>query len=297
MTSNYKGRFAPTPSGPAHLGTLLAAVGSYLQAHANQGEWHVRIDDADPPREVQGAADSILRTLENYGLTWNGPVVYQSQRLEAYQDALQQLVQQGDTFECSCSRKDISAIAQSGPNGMIYPGTCRNSIHNLEKPRAVRLQSQDNLIIVKDKIQGNYSLNMEQDVGDFIIRRADGLFAYHLATVVDDALDGFTEIVRGKDQLSLTPQHIYLQQQLGMTTPDYAHLPLLTNKQGEKLGKSAKAAAIDSLSSQDVWKTIFNALGLSPEDDLLSENHNTILLWAVGEWDLLQVSARDKIVG
>lgn len=297
MTSNYKGRFAPTPSGPAHLGTLLAAVGSYLQAQANQGEWHVRIDDADPPREVQGAADSILRTLENYGLTWDGPVVYQSQRLEAYQDALQQLIQQGDTFECSCSRKDISAIAQSGPNGMIYPGTCRNSIHDLEKPRAVRLQSQDNLIIVKDKIQGNYSLNMKQDVGDFIIRRADGLFAYHLATVVDDALDGFTEIVRGKDQLSLTPLHIYLQQQLGMTTPDYAHLPLLTNKQGEKLGKSAKAAAIDTLPFQDVWKTIFNALGLSPDDDLLSENPNTILLWAVEEWDLLQVSARDKIAG
>lgn len=295
MKSDYKGRFAPTPSGPAHLGTLLAAVGSYLQAHANQGEWHVRIDDADPPREVKGAADSILRTLENFGLTWDGPVVYQSQRLEAYQDALQQLIQQGDTFECSCSRKDIRAIAQTGPNGMIYPGTCRNSIHDLEKPRAVRLQSRDTLIIVKDKIQGDYSLNMEQDVGDFIIRRADGLFAYHLATVVDDALDGFTEIVRGKDQLSLTPLHIYLQQQLGVTTPDYAHLPLLTNKQGEKLGKSAKAAAIDTLPPQDVWKTIFNALGLSPEDSLLSEIPSTILQWAAGEWDLLLVSAGDKI--
>jgi len=297
MSNKYKGRFAPTPSGPAHLGTLLAAVGSYLQAYANRGEWHVRIDDTDPPSEAKGAADSILRTLENYGLTWDGRVVYQSQRQEAYQDALQQLIQQGDTYECSCSRKDIKSLAKTGINGLIYPGTCRNEMPAPDKPLAIRLKSQNRTITVEDRIQGDYALNMALDVGDFIIRRADGLTAYHLATVVDDALDEFTEIVRGKDQLSLTPQHIYLQQQLDLTTPDYAHLPLLTNTQGEKLGKSARSAAVDTLPSHHVWQTILNAMELGPDDDLLHENSETILQWAVKKWDLLRVPARDKIAG
>jgi len=296
MSKKYKGRFAPTLSGPAHLGTLLAAVGSYLQAHANHGEWHVRVDNIDPPREVEGAASSILRTLENFGLNWDGPVVYQSQRLETYHDALQQLVQQGDTFECSCSRKDIYATAQQGPNGMIYPGTCRNETRHTSKPLAVRLKTRNKPVTVEDKIQGQYTLNMKLEIGDFIIRRADGLFAYHLATVVDDALDEFTEIVRGKDQLSLTPQHIYLQEQLGLPTPSYAHLPLLTNTTGEKLGKSAKSAAVDELSSNMVWQIILNSLGLYPEDDLLDENSETILQWALDQWDLSAIQPEDKIV-
>ena len=297
MFKPYKGRFAPTPSGPAHLGTLLAAVGSYLQAHAMQGEWHVRIDDIDPPREIAGAADSLLKTLEIYGLNWHGDVVYQSQRLEAYQDALEQLIKQGDTFECSCSRKDIKAIAQHGPLGMIYPGTCRDGAQDTDKPHSIRLRTQDKTIAVLDRVQDEYGLNMQTDVGDFVIHRADGLFSYHLATVVDDGLDGFTEIVRGKDQLSLTPLHIDLQQRLAIPTPAYAHLPLLINTQGEKLGKSTRAMAVDTMAVKDVWRTILTSLGLSPENALLGEKPETILQWATSEWDLLQVPSGDKIAG
>jgi len=296
MPITYKGRFAPTPSGPAHLGSLLAAVASYLQARAMQGEWHVRIDDIDPPREVAGAADSILNTLEGYGLHWDGPVVYQSRRQEAYRDALQQLSHQGDTYECSCSRKDIRDTARRGPNGMIYPGTCRQGYREQNKPRATRLATQDNNITLDDRIQGKYQLNMQQDVGDFVIHRADGLIAYHLATVVDDALDSFTEIVRGKDQLSLTPLHIDLQLRLGIPTPAYAHLPLLTNAQGEKLAKSSHATPVDNLPSTGVWQLLLNTLGLDPQIDLLTEPPEAILQWATGQWDLERIPQRDIIV-
>lgn len=295
MSTNYKGRFAPTPSGPAHLGSLLAAIGSYLQARAMQGEWHVRIDDIDPPREVAGAADSLLRTLENYGLYWDGEVVYQSQRLGAYQDALSQLTRQGDTFECSCSRKEIKAIARHGPNGAIYPGTCRGGARATDKPHSIRLLTQDKIITVNDRIQGDYSLNMQTDVGDFVIHRADGLFAYHLATVVDDGLDGFTEIVRGKDQLNLTPLHIDLQQRLAIPTPAYAHLPLLTHTDGTKLGKSTNAASVDNMATENVWRVALTLLGLHPEEDLLSEEPDVILPWAMAQWDLSRIAPDDRI--
>ena len=296
MSSIYKGRFAPTPSGPAHLGTMLAAVGSYLQARAKHGEWHVRIDDIDPPREVPGAADSILHTLEQYGLHWDGEVVYQSRRLDAYHDALQQLIAQGVAYECSCSRKQIQQAARRGMNGMIYPGTCRSGCDENSPQKSVRLLATDTMVTVDDLVQPVLAVNMETDIGDFIIRRADELFAYHLATVVDDALDGYTEIVRGRDQYSLTPQHIYLQQLLGAQTPQYAHLPLLINQQGEKLAKSTHAQAVDTLQRDDVWSTILEALGMQAGAELLYEDNETILQWASGEWDLLRISPMDKII-
>ena len=293
----YKGRFAPTPSGPAHLGTMLAAVGSYLQARTHAGTWHVRIDDIDPPREVAGAADSILRTLESFGLHWDGPVIYQSQRHDAYEAAMEQLTNGGITFECSCSRKDISATARPGPNGMIYPGTCRTSHDRNAPQKSVRLKVEDIVITVNDMIQGDYALNMAGDIGDFVIRRADNLFSYHLATVVDDALDGYTEIVRGKDQLSLTPQHVFLQQKLDAITPRYAHLPLLTDPQGQKLAKSSNALAVDAMSPADVWSIVLGSLGLEADTGLLMEPPETILGWASEAWDLFAIDAKDKIVG
>ena len=296
MNSTYKGRFAPTPSGPAHLGTLLAAVGSYLQARASGGEWYVRIDDIDPPREVPGAADSILRTLEHYGLQWDGEIVYQSHRLDAYRDALHQLAAMGVTYECSCSRKQVDQVARRGMNGMIYPGTCRSGCEQNSPQTSVRLRTDDVTITVEDLIQPALSVNMESDIGDYIILRADKLFAYHLATVVDDALDGFTEIVRGKDQYSLTPQHIFLQQKLGVETPQYAHLPLLTNQRGEKLAKSSQATAVDSMLNNTVWSSILTALGMQADPGLLKENNETILHWALGKWDLLRIDPADKII-
>ena len=296
MSVTYKGRFAPTPSGPAHLGTMLAALGSFLQARASQGEWHVRIDDLDPPRVVPGAADSILRTLEQYGLHWDAAVVYQSHRLDVYQQALQQLMDQHQAYECSCSRKQIENIARKGINGMIYPGTCRSGCNENNPQKSVRLRAHDIVITVEDAIQPELSINMEKDIGDFVIRRADGLFAYHLATVVDDAMDAYTQIVRGKDQLYLTPQHIYLQQRLGLGSPQYAHLPLLTNSHGEKLAKSSHATAADDLPQDEVWAILLNSLNLHPARELLKEKSNTILEWATAEWDLLQVDPGDKII-
>lgn len=295
MNMPYKGRFAPTPSGPAHLGTMLAAVGSYLQAKANNGQWHVRIDDIDPPREAPGAADSILWTLENFGLYWDGPVVYQSQRGDAYHEALEKLAREEATFACTCSRKMLSETARRGPNGMIYPGTCRNGHHHNARQKSIRLLTEDTVITVPDLIQGDYALNMANDIGDFVIRRADELFSYHLATVVDDALDGFTEIVRGKDQLSLTPQHVYMQQLLGVTTPRYAHLPLLIDSQGNKLAKSSNASAVDAMSQADVWSIVLGALGLEAEEALLQEPPAQILQWAFEQWDLFAIDATDKI--
>lgn len=296
MSVTYKGRFAPTPSGPAHLGTMLAALGSFLQARASQGEWHVRIDDLDPPRVVPGAADSILRTLEGYGLHWNAGIVYQSRRLDVYQQALQQLIDRHEAYECSCSRRQIENIARKGRNGMIYPGTCRPGCDDSSPQKSVRLRTHDVVITVDDAIQPKLSVNMEKDIGDFVIRRADELFAYHLATVVDDAMDAFTQIVRGKDQLYLTPQHIYLQQRLGLDTPQYAHLPLLTNAHGEKLAKSSHAMAADDLPQDDVWAILLNSLNLHPAPELLKEKPEIILGWATSEWNLLQVEPGDKII-
>ena len=296
MNSIYRGRFAPTPSGPAHLGTLLAALASFLQARAMQGKWYVRIDDIDPPREVAGAADSILHTLERFGLHWDGAVVYQSRRQEAYRQALETLTAQGDTYECSCSRKDIRLRARHGPNGMIYPGSCRSGVGDPDKPRAIRITTGDEDIVVTDRIQGVYRLNMQLEVGDFIVRRADGLIAYHLATVVDDALDGFTEIVRGKDQLGLTPLHIHLQNRLDQATPAYAHLPLLTNAGGDKLGKSSRATPVDELPDQKVWQILLSALGIEAPQGLLQEQPENILQWAIQQWDLDRVPQQNILV-
>lgn len=272
---------------------MLAAVGSYLQAHSRQGEWHIRIDNIDPPREISGSADSILRTLESYGLHWDGPIVYQSQRHDHYRAALHELSLNNLTYDCGCSRKEIELAAKIGPNGMIYPGTCRNGLATGKSARAIRLATEDRPITLADPIQGEYSLNIGREVGDYIIRRADGLYAYHLATVVDDALDGFTEIVRGRDLLGVTPQQIYLQQQLGYPTPDYAHLPLLVDDQGKKLCKHSDAQAVDELAKNDVLKSIFNALGLSAEMETFNSPYEILWPWAIEQWDINNVTVTE----
>lgn len=287
----YKGRFAPTPSGPAHQGTLLAATGSYLQAHSNQGEWHVRIDDIDPPREMPGSADSILRTLERYGLHWDGPVVYQSRRHDHYQAALHTLQTNNLAYDCGCSRKEIEPVSRTGPNGMIYPGTCRNGLPAGKTARAIRLLAQNRTITFVDRIQGEHGLNIEQQIGDYVIRRADGPYAYHLATVVDDALDGFTQIVRSCDLLNVTPQQIYLQQQLGYPTPDYAHLPLLVDSQGNKLCKRSGARAVDEIDRRDVLRNIFNALALPVDMEIINSPNEILWAWAIEQRDMDNIAA------
>jgi glutamyl-Q tRNA(Asp) synthetase len=274
---------------------MLAAVGSYLRARSQQGEWHVRIDDIDQPRVVPGAADSILKTLERYGLHWDGPVVYQSQNIESYEKALLALNEKGVLYHCGCSRSEIAEVAKTGPDGPIYPGTCRDGLPQGRQARSIRIKTSSADIHVNDLVQGRFTLNLAHHVGDFVIRRADGFFAYHLATVIDDAEGDFSEIVRGKDLLSSTPKQIYLQQQLALDTPDYAHLPLLTDEDGKKLGKSTGAQAVDQLPVDVVLSTILKALGVGQKLDIHPDKPHEILSDLIHSWDLSTVPSVNSV--
>jgi glutamyl-Q tRNA(Asp) synthetase len=232
----YRGRFAPSPTGPLHFGSLVAALGSYLDAKAHSGEWLVRIEDIDAPRTVPGAADDILRTLERFGLEWDGPVLYQSSRLEAYQAALEDLRRRDLVFPCGCSRKDV---------GDRYPGTCRDGIRGRVDMASWRFRVPDEIVSFEDRRLGPQHQNVYDYVGDFVLKRADGLFAYQLAVVVDDAYQGITDIVRGEDLLDSTARQLLLQRALGLTQPHYTHLPVVLNEAGQKLSKQTGATALD----------------------------------------------------
>lgn len=238
----YCGRFAPSPTGPLHLGSLLTAVASWLDARAAQGTWHVRMEDLDPPREVPGADALILRCLEAHGLTWDGPVVYQSQRTAAYEAALATLQEAGLVYECDCPRKVLRA--QGGP----YPGTCRNRQNPPLGAHALRLCAPPvgaDQVAFRDRLRGLQVSALQRDPGDFVIRRRDGLWAYQLAVVVDDGALGVTDIVRGEDLLTSTARQIYLQQCLSLPTPRYLHLPLIVDAAGHKWAKQTGAPGLN----------------------------------------------------
>jgi glutamyl-Q tRNA(Asp) synthetase len=279
------GRFAPSPSGELHLGSLLAAVGSYLAARHDGGRWRLRIDDLDPPRVVPGAADAILRSLEAHGLCWDGDVVWQSRRADAYQDALATLRAAGLIYPCACTRRELAAIARAGVDGPVYPGTCRHGLPAGRSARAWRLRVADTRIDFCDAIQGPQSQPLAQAVGDFVVQRADGLVAYQLATVVDDAYQGVTQVVRGVDLLASTARQIYLQRCLGLPQPDYGHLPLLVDAHGAKLGKQTGAAALDPTRASDNLRQVLAALCLPPPAELHGAPPETLLQWALTQWN------------
>jgi glutamyl-Q tRNA(Asp) synthetase len=232
------GRFAPSPTGPLHFGSLVAAVGSYCLARRAGGRWLLRMDDLDRPRVVPGAAEEILHTLEALGFAWDGPVVWQSGRGEAYGAALERLRQQGQLYDCACSRREILASApHPGEEGPVYPGTCRQGLPAGRAPRAVRIRVPDREILFADGVFGRQAQNLAQEVGDFVLRRADGMYAYQLAVVVDDAASGVNQVVRGADLLGSTPRQIFLLESLGLPVPAYLHLPLVLNADGSKLSK------------------------------------------------------------
>ena len=290
MTSRpapYIGRFAPSPSGPLHFGSLLAAVASYAPAKASNGQWLVRIEDIDPPREQPGADKVILGTLEAYGFEWDGPVSYQSQFAIRHEALLQNLLESGNAYPCSCSRRDL-ADARRGTLGAIYPGTCRNGCRPGDV--AIRLRTDDEPVEFTDKLQGPLSQRLESESGDFIIKRRDGLIAYHLAVVADDFDQGITEIVRGIDLLDSTPRHIHLQRVLGFTTPDYLHIPVVENAEGQKLSKLTGAKAIVSNETGPTLVSALSALKQHPPPDLAREDIGGIWAWAVANWrtDVLQ---------
>jgi glutamyl-Q tRNA(Asp) synthetase len=291
--SGVIGRFAPSPTGPLHFGSLVAAVGSWLFARNSGGRWLLRIDDLDTPRVIPGVADDMLRTLEHLGFRWDGEVVWQSRRTEAYREALDRLVRRGDAYSCGCSRAEIARIASAphaGDGSVIYPGLCREGLPAGKAPRAIRVRVPDEVISFRDAIVGEYRQDLAAECGDFVVQRADGPFAYHLAVVVDDAEAGVTQVVRGADLLDSTPRQIWLQRLLGFPTPAYAHLPLVTNPDGSKLSKRdnavSLAAGLDSAGSgSNLLLAALRFLGQSPLATLANAPCHEILDRAVAGFD------------
>jgi glutamyl-Q tRNA(Asp) synthetase len=280
---SYVGRFAPSPTGPLHFGSLIAAVASYLDAKANSGLWLMRMEDLDPPREPEGAAEKILDQLLSLGLEWDGDVLYQSTRLNDYEKALQQLVAKGLCYECDCTRPTIKAM------GSVYNGQCRNRTSKPESDFAIRLRTEDRDIEFEDLVQGKYCQNVEVEVGDFSILRKDKLFAYQLAVVVDDALQNITHIIRGNDLIDSTPRQIYLQQLLNYKIPSYGHIPVIVNDQGQKLSKQHFATPIDADNGPQLIHQSLEFLGLRPPDE---NRHATVeeqLAWGLEVWDIQAV--------
>ena len=290
----YRGRFAPSPTGLLHAGSLTTAVGSYLQARTQGGERLLRMEDLDPPREMPGASAAILRTLEALGFAWDGPVVYQSQRLDAYQQALDHLVAQQRAYPCACTRREIALAGQAGLDGVVYPGTCRAGLPAGRTGRAWRLRVPAGLTRVVDGLHGPIEQDVLACVGDYVLKRADGLFAYQLAVVVDDAWQGVNAVVRGADLLDSTTRQIVLQQALGVATPSYVHLPVLVNAAGEKLSKQTLAPAIRPDAAAAELRLALTRLGHPPPADCggLAE----LWAWALAHWQVSRVSAAPVVV-
>jgi glutamyl-Q tRNA(Asp) synthetase len=300
-TIPYRGRFAPTPSGPLHQGSLIAALGCALEAAHHQGEWLLRIEDVDAPRTAPGAEASILRSLEAHGLHWHGPVIRQSDRLPEYAAALQQLIAQGDAYPCACSRKELSEqqLNRAIDGAPRYPGHCRQGIPPGKLPAgrqpAWRLRVPAHEIAFMDSLLGLQSQQLERDVGDFVLLRADGQFAYQLAVVVDDAWQRITHVVRGADLLDSTCRQLWLQHCLAYPQPDYLHLPVATNAAGEKLSKQTLAPALDNRQAPANLVAALTFLGQQPPIELARADVATVWQWAREHWQLQHIPARRGI--
>lgn len=275
---SYVGRFAPTPSGLLHFGSLVAALASYLDARAVGGRWLLRMEDLDKPREEPGAQDAILRTLEAYGFEWERPIVRQSERLEAYAAVVEQLLERGLAYACTCSRKQLQAFP--GP----YPGFCREAARD-RHDAAIRLRVPEREYGFTDRVQGDYRQQLAREVGDFVIRRRDDLIAYQLAVVLDDAWQGVTDVVRGADLLDSTPRQLYLQEILGLPQPRYLHLPLIIQPDGHKLGKRYRSPPLQAEEACPLLLRALRALGQQPPTELDGALPTEILGWAIGNWD------------
>ncbi len=295
----YIGRFAPSPTGPLHFGSLIAAVASYCDAKANNGKWLVRMEDLDKPREMAGAADVILQQLAAFGFEWDEPIIYQSQRSKLYAEALNTLQNKGLTYACTCTRKEIADSSNAhGVDGVIYPKTCylKKNIHP-STHAAFRAVTVDKNISFLDAIQDEITQNLAREVGDFIVKRADGLFAYQLAVVVDDAAQHVTHIVRGADLLDSTPRQIYLQQWLNLPTPSYAHVPVASNAAGEKLSKQTLAQAISARLPQQQLFAALEFLGQQPPAAIKNVTLGEAWRCAIANWGVLQVPKQRAIIG
>lgn len=280
----YIGRFAPSPTGPLHFGSLIAAVASYLEARSRGGQWLLRVEDIDPPREQPGATRAILNALEAYGFEWDGGVSYQSDSRPQHDDAIAALVKGGLAYPCGCSRRQL---------GRVYPGTCRTG--TTARDTALRVRTNDDPIRYVDRLQGTQMQRLESACGDFIVLRKDGLIAYQLAVVVDDHLQGVTEIVRGIDLIESTPRQIHLQQLLGYSTPVYAHIPVAINSRNQKLSKSYGAHEILLDRAAETLLTALQVLGQRPDDDLAAGSLADIWGWALAHWDMDRLHGKTQV--
>lgn len=288
----YVGRFAPSPTGPLHLGSLTTAVASYLHARQRGGKWLVRIEDVDPPREQQGAAGRILRTLEAYGLHWDGDVLHQSTRAAAYRDIVLALLACGLAFRCGCSRKDVQASSRGARR---YPGTCRRRAFAAEALTAVRVRVDDEIVRFDDGIQGAVVTDLGRTEGDYLIYRRDQLPAYHLAVVADDAYQGVTAVVRGADLLEPTAVQLHLQRQLGLPAPRYWHVPVLVDAHGAKLSKQTGAAPVGDRYSPATARRVLELLGLRPPPSLENDGSQALWAWAIAHWRVEELIGRAGI--
>lgn len=281
-TPAYVGRFAPTPSGYLHFGSLVAALASYLDAKACGGTWLVRMEDLDPPREVPGAQTAILATLESYGFEWDGEPIRQSERHAAYAVVLDRLFSQGLAYACTCSRKQLE------DHQGIYPGLCRNAGH-AQRGAAIRLRVPELEYHFADRVQGEFRQHLGREVGDFVIRRRDGLYAYQLAVVLDDAWQGVTDIVRGADLLDSTPRQLYLQELLGLPQPRYLHVPLIIQPDGHKLGKSYRSPPLPADQAAPLLIRALHTLGQSVPSELSDARPHELLNWGIRHWDASRI--------
>jgi glutamyl-Q tRNA(Asp) synthetase len=286
--SNYRGRFAPSPTGRLHFGSLVAAVASFARARQSDGIWLVRMDDLDPPRELAGAAERILADLPYFGLDADEPVLFQSQRQPAYDLAITKLFELQLAFDCGCGRAQL-------PKGKPYPGTCEKGLDADRPARSVRLRVNPQPIEFQDLIQSTVSESLENTSGAFVVRRADGLTAYQLAVVVDDAWQGITEVFRGSDLIDSTPRQIHLQRCLGLNQPAYAHFPVATHADGNKLSKQTQALPIDRDDALPALLLAWQFLGQHAPPKRARQSVSRFWDWAVPDWDMNQVPRRRSI--
>lgn len=287
---SYIGRFAPTPSGYLHFGSLLAALASFLDARQQGGAWLVRMEDLDLARNIPGAAEHILRTLEAYGMHWDGRVLLQSERTEIYRQTLESLLDSGHAFRCDCSRKMVAAA------GGIYPGTCRSRHLAASTEHAIRVQVTDQEIGFFDRLQGPFSQNLSSDTGDFIVRRRDGVVAYQLAVVVDDIAQGVTDIVRGADLIDSTPRQLWLYRLLNRPPPRYLHIPLIMRADGEKLSKRLASTPIDPLLAPSTLFRALAALAQQPPGELRGAPVAELLEWAIAHWHVERLPSATQLL-
>jgi len=293
VNSSYRGRFAPSPTGPLHFGSLYTAVASFLQARSNKGQWLVRIDDLDPFRSKQAYSTRILKTLEQYSLTWDEDIFYQSSRQEAYKQAVNDLNRRQLLYPCQCSRKDL---AKRLSKNNIYDGYCLNHQPSADVATSLRIKVSGESIILNDIIQGTSQQNLAKQLGDFVIFRKDHVYAYHLAVVLDDHKQNISDILRGYDLLESTYRQIYLQQRLQIATPSYAHIPVIIDAEGAKLSKQTFASDVSLAPVRETLINVLAHLNLNPPKELIASPPTEILDWAINKWSLNKVQAKDSIV-